>query len=137
MVLPNRPAPVPDELTRPFWEAAAEQRLVIQRCDGCGHYAHPPGHLCERCASAALTFVPVSGRGRVYTFTTNYQKSVAGFEDAVPYVNLVVELEEQPLLLLLADVLGDEAGWVEIGVPVGVCFVPLADGLMLPQWRPL
>ena len=43
-VLP--PLPVPDELTKPFWEAANQGRLVIQRCrefsdPGC--YPSPSG----------------------------------------------------------------------------------------------
>jgi uncharacterized OB-fold protein len=133
--VPDRPLPVPDDLTRPFWEAAARQELVIQRCDGCGFHAYPPAHLCDRCASATLRYVPVSGRGRIYTLTTNYQKSVAGFEEAVPYVNLVVELDEQPLLLMVSDLAGEETEQVQIGAPVEVHFVPLAEGIWLPQWR--
>jgi len=133
---PNRPLPVPDELTRPFWEAAAARRLVAQRCADCGFWQHPPASLCQRCTSTELAFQPVSGRGCVYTHTTMYQKNVAGFEEAVPYVNLVVELDEQPLLLMLSDLPGDAADWVRIGAPVEVIFEPLPNGQLLPQWRP-
>lgn len=136
MTEPNRPLPLPDELTRPFWEAAAERRLVVQRCAACGFWQQPPAPLCQRCAGTDLAFQPVSGRGRVYTYTTMYQKSVAGFEEAVPYVNLVVELDEQPLLLLLSDLPAAAADWVHIGARVEVTFEPLPDGLLLPQWRP-
>ncbi|HEY7295633.1 MAG TPA: OB-fold domain-containing protein [Dehalococcoidia bacterium] len=132
---PNRPLPVPDELTRPFWEAAAGRRLVVQRCTACGFWQQPPAPVCQRCAGTDLAFQPVSGRGHVYTYTTMYQKNVAGFEDAVPYVNLVVELDEQPLLLMLSDLPGDAAGWVQIDAPVEVAFEPLPDGQLLPQWR--
>ena len=136
MTEPNRPLPVPDDLTRPFWAAAAERRLVVQRCDGCGFWQQPPAPLCQRCAGTNLAFQPVSGRGRIYTYTTMYQKNVAGFEQAVPYVNLVVELDEQPLLLMLSDQPAEAAGWVHVGAPVAVTFEPLPDGQLLPQWRP-
>ena len=136
MADPARPQPQPDPLSQPFWDAAAAGRLAIQRCDACDYYSHPPRPLCPRCSSAALAFVPVSGRGRVYTFTTNHQRNVAGFEAAVPYCNLVVELDEQPRLFLISDVPAADAGWVEIGASVEVCFEPLADGLALPQFRP-
>ncbi|HLZ72702.1 MAG TPA: OB-fold domain-containing protein [Dehalococcoidia bacterium] len=135
MAEPNRPTPVPDELTRPFWEAAAERRLVAQRCAACGFWQQPPAPVCQRCTSTDLAFQPVSGRGTVYTYTTMYQKNVAGFEQAVPYVNLVVELAEQPLLLMLSYLPGDAAGWVQIGAAVEVTFEPLPDGQLLPQWR--
>lgn len=137
MPSPNRPLPAPDALTQPFWDAAAQRRLVMQRCAGCGHYASPPMPVCARCGADTLDWQPVSGRGRVYTYTTNYQKSVAGFEEVAPYVNLVVELEEQPLLLLVGDLVGEDTDWVRIGAAVEVVFAPLTDDLLLPQWRPV
>lgn len=132
----NRPIPVPDDLTRPFWDATARQRLVLQRCDDCNHFTYPPQPLCDRCASTALTWQPVSGNGRVYTYTINHQKSVAGFEQAVPYINIVVELDEQPMLLVVTDLAGIADATVQIGDRVHVTFVPIGDGMMLPHFVP-
>lgn len=70
----------------------------------------------------------------MFSFTTNHQQNVAGFEEAVPYVNLIVELAEQPLLFMLGDLPAAEADWVEIGAPVRVEFEALPDGTMLPQF---
>src|SRR5712692_11706448 len=131
---PQRPLPAPDPLTRPFWEAAAAGELHIQRCAECGYYNHPPQPICDRCAGGALHFEPVSGRGSIYSFTINYQRNVAGFQDVVPYINLVVELEEQPRLLLVSDVLGPRPDWVAIGHPVRVAFEPLSNGMAPPQF---
>ena len=140
MADPERPKPALDPLSRPFWEAAAQGALAIQRCEECGHYQHPPRPLCEQCASSEHGFATVSGRGRVYSYTVNHQRNVAGFEDAVPYVNLIVELEEQPRLFVLGDLPAGEAEWVAIDVPVEVMFAPLenAEGerIALPQFRP-
>lgn len=140
MTSPRRPRPVPDALSRPFWEAAARGELAIQRCDGCGHYQHPPRPLCERCAESRFSYPAVSGRGRVHSYTTNHQRNVAGFEDAVPYVNLIVELEEQPMLCLLGDLPADEADWVAVGAPAEVRFEPFEDAagaaVALPQFGP-
>ena len=130
----TRPRPRPDDLTRPYWEAAAAGRLAIQRCEGCGHYNHPPKPLCDRCAGAALTFVEVSGRGRVYSYTVNHQKNVAGFEDVVPYLNLIVELAEQPGLWLISRLPAVGSGWVRIGAPLRVSFERTSDGVVLPQF---
>ena len=91
--------------------------------------------MCSACASPDLGFEDVSGRGRVFSFTTNHQQNVAGFEEAVPYVNLIVELDEQPMLFMLSDLPAAEADWVEIGAPVIVEFEALPDGAMLPQFR--
>ena len=140
MAAPERPRPALDELSRPFWEAAGRGELAIQRCDDCGSYQHPPRPICQSCTSSSFAYAPVSGRGRVYSYTTNHQRNVAGFEDAVPYVNLIVELDEQPALYLLSDLPAGEADWAEIGAAVVVAFDPLEDAegapIALPQFRP-
>jgi uncharacterized OB-fold protein len=131
---PSRATPEITGLTRPFWEAAREGRLVIQRCGECGHYNHPPRTACDACLSTSLAFEPVSGRGAVWSFTVMHQKSVAGFEDAVPYLTALVELEEQPLLLLVSNLPGADPATLRIGDRVHVAFEPLGEGQMLPQF---
>ena len=87
---PEKPRPLIDDLTRPFWEAAREHRLVIQRCQDCRHFNHPPRPVCTACHGAALAFEPVSGRGTIYSFSVMYQPNVAGFGDELPYLNILV-----------------------------------------------
>ena len=38
----ERPAPVPNELTKPFWDACNERRLVLQICTSCERLQYPP-----------------------------------------------------------------------------------------------
>lgn len=133
---PARALPAINELTRPFWEAAKQGRLAIQRCRACGYYNHPPKTLCDRCLAADLHFEDVSGRGSVWSFTVMHQKSVAGFEESVPYVTALVELDEQPMLLLVTNLPGVAAEDVSIGRRVRVTFQPLTDDISLPQFVP-
>jgi len=131
---PSRATPDVTNLTRPFWDAAREGRLAIQRCAGCAHYNHPPRTACDACLSTNLVFEDVSGKGAVWSFTVMHQKSVAGFEDAVPYRTALVELDEQPLLLLVTNLPGANPDTLRIGHRVHVIFEPLQDGLQLPQF---
>src|SRR5580704_15701313 len=131
----QKPVPVIDELTRPFWEAAREQRLVVQKCGACGYYNHPPRSFCDSCLSQQLAYAPVSGRGRIYTFTVMHQRDVAGFEDESPFVNIVVELEEQQQLLMVATLRQQDREQVRIGAAVEVCFEDRGGNLVVPQFR--
>jgi hypothetical protein len=131
---PSRAAPAVTDLTRPFWDAAREGRLVIQRCADCRYYNHPPKDACDNCLSTNLTFEDVSGRGSVWSWTVMHQKSVAGFEDAVPYLTALVEVDEQPMLLLVTNLPGVTPGSFAIGDPVNVTFEDFGDGLRLPQF---
>ena len=132
-VLP--PLPVPDELTKPFWEAANRGRLVIQRCRECRRFYHPPQVVCPTCIESTLSFEEVSGRGTLYSFSIMRDQRVRGFEDKVPYVNVMVELEEQPLLMMVAILDGVTPEDVVIGSPLAVTFQRLTDDIALPQFR--
>lgn len=122
---PKRPIPVPDDLTRGFWDASARGKLAVQRCQKCGFYNHPPRVLCGACASDEVKYEDVSGRGRIYTWAVMRMQSVAGFEQSVPYTTLLVELEEQTKLLLAGYVPGEGEG-LSIGAPVEVFFEDIA-----------
>ncbi len=131
----EKPRPLIDDLTRPFWEAAREHRLVIQRCQDCRYFNHPPRSVCNACHSAALTFEPVSGRGTIYSFSVMYQPNVAGFGDELPYLNILVELEEQPQIFLVSNLSEVQREQVRIGGQVEVYFEDVDAELTLPKFR--
>ncbi len=82
MTAPSRATPLVTDLTQPFWDATKQGRLAIQRCGDCDYYNHPPKAACDQCQSLNLSYVDVSGRGTVWSFTVMHQKSVAGFEES-------------------------------------------------------
>lgn len=125
------PLPQPTELSRPFWAAANEGRLTLQRCDACGHYRWTPQILCTNCLAEPFTWVEVSGRGKLYSYTIVHRAPLAGFE--VPYVLAVVELEEGPLMLTrLVDGPSDR---LAIDAPVEVAFTRASDEINLYTFR--
>lgn len=106
---PPRPAPIPDETTRPFWDAARAGRLAIQRCRDCRRWAHPPTPFCHHCGSTAQEAEPVSGRGRVLSTTATWSGARhPHFAARVPYLVGLVELDEQPGLLLYTNLPGSD-----------------------------
>jgi len=132
----NRPLPVRDELNRHYWDGAQEGKLVLLRCAACGTYVHPPiRSLCPACRSEDLQPSEVSGRGRVYSWSVMHSGGNPGFEDKLPYAVLVVELDEQPGLRTIGNLLDAEPAELAIGAPVEVCFERLDDQVTLPQWR--
>jgi uncharacterized protein len=131
----ERPVPISDEVTRPYWEGAAAHELRIQHCDVCDTYVHFPAPQCPGCASKSLSWWRVSGLGRVYTYTVvHHVGALKAFAEDVPYANAWVELDEQPGLRVLAR-LACDPGEVAIGMRVEVCFVDRED-VTLPYFRP-
>lgn len=129
----GRPLPQPDAETAFFWEGTSRRALLILRCDACGTYVHYPRPACHACGARALTPTSVSGRGTVHTFTVTH-RPVPGFDP--PFVVTIVELEEQPGLRMVSNLIGLEPDDVRIGMPVEVAFQPAAEDVWLPVFRP-
>jgi uncharacterized protein len=132
----EKPLPVPDELSHAYWDAARHRQLVIQRCGACGRWVHYPKAACPKCGSADLRPTPVSGRGLVYTFTVSHYLGAPGFEKEMPYVVVLVELEEQEGLRVVGNLRDCPRDQVRVGMPVEVLFEDVTSEVTLPQFRP-
>lgn len=118
----------------PFLAAAKERRLVVQRCSGCGELRFPPRELCSRCWSREAEWVPVSGRGEVFSFYWMHQIYHPGFAAEVPYAVVIVALDEGPHVL--SNIVGCSREELRIGLPVEVTFEDASDEVTLPKFRP-
>jgi uncharacterized protein len=108
------------ELNRPFWTGGARGELLILRCPTCGYWVHPPGSPCPECGGGGLVAEPVSGRGRVFTYTVNWHPFNP--EAPVPVLIAIVELPEQEGLRFTTNIVGCDPGDVRIGLPVEARF---------------
>lgn len=122
------------ELTRPYWDAARENRLVVQECQSCRQVWHPPLHRCPYCHSADLGWRPVSGDGTVYTYTVVRHPTHFAFADKIPYVLAIVELAEGPRLVTALTAAEPHA--VRVGQPVRAVFREIAVNVTLPYFEP-
>lgn len=131
--------PMPDQndrLSAPFWKAANNGRLAIQRCDSCREFHHPPVGLCPHCLSEKLSFTEVSGKGRVYSWAVVWQARISAFEGKVPYVVASIDLDDAPgVLFMLSNMPGTAADQMRHDMPVNVIFQEIADGVFIPQFE--
>jgi len=130
----DRPVPVPSLDDEAFWTGGATGQLLIDRCDACTRWHHPPSPVCPSCHARSITPTPVSGFGTVFTFTVNHQPWFASMPP--PYVVAVVELDEQADLRVTATLEGGPVDEVRIGQRVAVDFVQHED-VWLPLFRPV
>ena len=117
-----------------FWQGGAEGELRFLRCRACGHYLHPPVPRCPACLAKDLEVAAVSGRATVLTYTVNHKQWIPGFEP--PYVIAIVEIDEQPGLRLMTNLVHCEPESVRIGMKVAVLFEKW-DEVHLPLFEPV
>jgi len=129
----SMPAPLADHVTLPFWQAAAEHRLVVQRCTACGRTRLPPAPVCTDCRSAEADWKEVPGRGEVYTYTVVHRPIAAGQE--LPFVIAVIALEESGGLRMISNVVDAKPEEVAIGAPVELVWEDMSAELAIPRFR--
>lgn len=131
----TRPVPVPDDVSAPYWAAAARHVLTVAQCSRCGALTMPPDVLCTECGSTepGFEFVPVSGDGVVRSWTVVRQSFLPGFD--VPYLLVDVELAEDVGLRVIGRLLDGVDAPVRIGAEVRVAFEDLGDGIAVPAFE--
>ena len=95
-------------------------RIMASRCAECGYASFPPRADCPECLSDSFSFQEISGRGTVLTLT-RIDAAPAGFEDEVPFVVGVVDLEEGGRLLAW---FGESIPEEQIAIDMAVQVVP-------------
>lgn len=129
-----RPVPVPDERSAPYWEAAAQHRLVLARCSRCGELSHPPDVACTRChhPDPGFVFEEVSGRGAVRSWVVVRESFLPGFD--VPFVLVDVAVDEDDGVRLIGRLLDGPDAPLAPGDRVRVAFEDLAPGVAVPAF---
>ena len=125
--------PVPTPITKPFWDATREHRLVLQRCAD-GHVSYYPRSNCPICLKGDLEWVEASGRGRLYSYTVARRAQSPEFAEDVPYIIAAITLEEGPRMTTLLVEADPEN--VIIDGPVEVTWDDVSNDLALPYFRP-
>jgi uncharacterized protein len=138
----ERLLPELDDDSRPFWEGAARGELLVQGCADCGRLRVPPRPMCPACRSMEAEWRPVSGRGRIWSFAVVHPPVLPAYAALTPYPVVVVELDEDPTLRMVANVVPEPGAPINavdpdslhIGAPLHVTFEHVDEEIALPRW---
>jgi uncharacterized OB-fold protein len=125
--------PTPDLETRPFWDGCRDGVFLVRHCNACGEDHFYPRPFCPKCWSDDVAWKQASGRATLYTYSIVHQNDLPPFNERVPYVAAVVELEEGPRVMTNIEGVPHEDLWV--GMPVVVDFKPLTDEITIAIFR--
>ena len=127
----QRPVPVPDEASTPFFEGAARGELMLQRCRSCGAFMWPVRARCVECFSSEVDWAAASGRAELYSFVVVHQP-YPGFEEQ--YVLATVQTPEG--VRFNTSIVGADADELTIGMQLTVVFEPVSDDVVVPKFSP-
>jgi uncharacterized OB-fold protein len=130
----SRPVPQPDLYvhTAPFWAAAKERKLYLQRCVDTGRFQHYPRPVSLLTGSRNLEWREVSGLGRIYACTT-LRAGRPEVAARLPLMLATVELEEG--VRIVGNLLDTAPEAMKIGAPVELAWDMLDDDMPYPAFR--
>lgn len=111
-------------LDQDWWSAAAEKKLLFQRCTRCDSSIFYPRAACPQCLSPDLEWRESKGEGAVYSCTVVHRAPNPSLAADVPYTVVLAELDEG--FRMMARLL-DSSTMVSIGARVRVVFVSESD----------
>lgn len=131
----NKPIPTKGIHTQPFWDGAAQGKLMLPRCQDCNRVHWYPRHICPNCHAMNLEWIEASGEGTLHTFAVQHMAFGAWAEE-VPFVTAYIDLKEgDRMLTVLRGVDPAKPETIRIGAPVVVEFERADDDTFIPYWR--
>lgn len=119
-----------------FWHGGVDGELCFLHCNDCDTWIHPPQPICPECLKKNIEPKAVSGKAKLHSFTINRQPWIPGFEP--PYVIGLVEIEEDPRVRMMTNIVNCELDDVKIDMPLEVIFEEQDDGIVfIPLFQPL
>lgn len=130
-----------------FTTDEAAPALLGERCSGCGTFCFPRGRpFCPNpdCQSTDLEPVPLSRRGRIWSYTDARYAPPAPYVAADPYQPFTlaaVELEAEQMVVLGQLVPGVTVEDLQVGDEVELVLDPLYEDVehqyLVWKWRPV
>lgn len=133
MNAPVRPALAPRGEEKLYFEGLRRHELVYQRCDSCQRVLFPLRQVCTDCSGESLSLETASGRGTVYSFTTQHRPSHPFFAEDVPYTLALADLPEG--IRVFANLLAGSESDIAVGSAVEAVFDDIDSDVTLLRLR--
>ncbi|RLT35217.1 MAG: hypothetical protein DWI59_04350 [Chloroflexi bacterium] len=127
--------PEPDAVSKPFWDAVQEKRLIVQNCTACNTMQYPPRPRCQECNSEALDWKETSGKGHILTFGILEDSHLPVRAADQPLNLAVVTLDDDPRINFYSNLPGTPVRQAVVGGAVEVTFEECPDGSLIHEWR--
>jgi uncharacterized protein len=117
--MPQKSIPKVNKVDQPFWEGAARNKFLLQKCRACGKVQFFPRVACVDCFGE-LDWIECNGTGKIHSFTLVRVPRNPAFKDEVPIYYINVILDED--VIVESKLVGEKKEKVKLGDKVKVVF---------------
>jgi uncharacterized protein len=122
--MPQKSLPKVNKVDRPFWDGAAGNKFLLQKCRACGKVQFFPRVACVDCFGE-LDWIESKGTGNIHSFTLVRVPRNPAFKDEIPIYYINVILDEG--LIVESKLVGENKDKVKLGDKVKVVFQETHD----------
>ena len=133
----NFPRPLPDFDAQEFWDGCNRDELLMQRCTECKKFRWLPRPMCPQCNSLEREWVKMSGKGKVFSWTIVTHPVHPAATGKVPYNVTQVQLDEDPEIIMVTNLVGIKNEEIRMELPVKVVFEEHEPGVKIPKFTPV
>jgi uncharacterized protein len=117
--MPQKSIPKINKVDQAFWEGAAHDKLLLQKCQSCGKAQFFPRVACVDCFGE-LDWMESKGTGKIHSFTLVRVPRNPAFKDETPIYYINVILDEG--VIFESKLVGEKKENVKLGDKVKVVF---------------
>jgi uncharacterized OB-fold protein len=114
-----------------FYKHLAQGKLMAGKCRKCGKIHLPPRPLCDNCFSQEFTWIEISGKGKLLTYTVIHV-APQQFQAMAPYAVGIVQLENGLKIPGMITAIPHEQ--LRIGMDLTIDFGACNTAQAWPQW---
>ena len=125
-----------DQDNAAYFGGLLNQQLLMNRCEECSRWHHPPRPICPACWSRSLVPTPVAGTGSVALVTILRQgpsQPGVDYRDGHPLV--AIELDEQPGLRFAGTIIDTPPADIAVGDRVEMVWRTVPGRRARPDFR--
>ena len=111
-----------------YFEAAAQGKLLLKKCNDCNEPHHFPRGICPFCFSTNVDWIEAKGGGTIYSY------SITRRAGPTPYCIAYVTLDEG--VTMMTNIVDCDLDSVQIGQKVKLTFKQTANGTSMPMFTP-
>jgi uncharacterized OB-fold protein len=115
-----------------FYKFLSEGKLMAAKCQKCGKIHLPPRPLCDNCYAQEFTWMEISGKGKLLTYTIIHV-APHKFQALAPYTVGIVELKNGLKLPGMISGVSNEA--LKVGMELTIDFKACNASEEWPRWQ--
>src|SRR5215831_18879510 len=94
---------------QPFFNSLSSGKLSFPSCHACGRFQWYPMDTCKFCGSRDISWKPISGRARLFSWTIVRYRFGRSVSQKLPYTVALVEFDEAPGVRLITNLVDIDA----------------------------